>query len=88
MENRQPKGFQFSEIRFSKIQDGGQHVKFQKSYYNSVVEWDYVTVKLKYRAQAKKPTSASKTSSYSHTLLKQQILYRKKTTALKQQKLN
>ena len=36
-----------------------------------------VTVKLKYGAQAKKPTSASKTSSYSHTLLKQQILYRK-----------
>jgi len=24
MENRQPKGFQFSEIRFSKIQDGGR----------------------------------------------------------------
>ena len=38
-----------------------------------------MTVKLKYRAQAKKPTSASKTISYSHTLLKQQILYRKKT---------
>jgi len=36
-----------------------------------------VTVKLKYRAQAKKSTSSSKTSSYSHTLLKQQILYRK-----------
>jgi len=49
----------------------------KKSYFNSVVEWGYVTVKLKYGAQAKKPTSASKTSSYSHTLLKQQILYRK-----------
>ena len=36
-----------------------------------------LTIKLKYRAQAKKPMSASKTSSYSHTLLKQQILYRK-----------
>ena len=40
-------------------------LNFKKSYYNSVVEWD-VTVKLKYHAQAKKPTSASKTSSCSH----------------------
>jgi len=38
MQNRQSKGTQCSEIRFLKIQDGGHHVKSQKSYFNSVDE--------------------------------------------------
>ena len=43
--------------------------------YNYILTLLSLTVKLKYCAQAKKPTSASKTSSYSSTSLKQQILY-------------